>query len=95
MVDLRCRMKNLSAYCFHTEAQRKLLSVSPCETELAKFLTWEVTERLIDDWKETFPILVDKLVSDNLRVGKIRNVLRLLLQERIPIRPPILEALLK
>jgi flagellar biosynthesis protein FlhA len=52
-------------------------------------------QQLLDNTKETYPVVVEELVPNMLTVGEIQQVLQRLLEERIPVRDlvTILESL--
>ncbi|MEX0944437.1 MAG: flagellar biosynthesis protein FlhA [Balneolaceae bacterium] len=51
-----------------------------------KLVDRQMTQRLIDNIKESSPALVDELIPEGMKVGDIQKVLKRLLKERIPVK---------
>lgn len=49
-------------------------------------LTRDATKHLIDELKKTAPAVVEELIPDAMRLGDVQQVLKLLLEEGVPIR---------
>ncbi|MCF0235018.1 MAG: FHIPEP family type III secretion protein, partial [Thermoguttaceae bacterium] len=63
--------------------------------EAAALLTRDATKLLIDRLRETSPAIVDELIPNVVKIGRIQQILQLLLAEGVSIRPLdlILEAI--
>lgn len=51
-----------------------------------KLLDRQMTQKLVDNVKETAPALVEELIPEMMNIGDVQKVLRRLLRERVPIR---------
>ncbi|TVQ66293.1 MAG: flagellar biosynthesis protein FlhA [Balneolaceae bacterium] len=51
-----------------------------------KLVDRQMTQRLIDNVKETSPALIDELIPEGLKVGGVQKVIKRLLKERIPVK---------
>ena len=55
-------------------------------SHIAELLTWQDVQNLVNNLKETNPVLVDELIPKLLGLGEIQKVLQNLLEEGISIR---------
>lgn len=51
-----------------------------------KLVDRQMTQRLIDNIKESSPALIDELIPEGLKIGDVQKVLKRLLKERIPVK---------
>lgn len=51
-----------------------------------KLVDRQMTQRLIDNIKESSPALVDELIPEGLKIGDVQKVIKRLLKERIPVK---------
>ncbi len=56
------------------------------KTNAHKLVDRQMTQRLIDNIKETSPALIDELIPDGLKIGDIQKIIKRLLKERIPVK---------
>ena len=61
----------------------------------AELLTRDAAKHLIDELRQTLPVVVDELIPGVMRLSEVQQVLQALLREEVPVRQlgPILEAL--
>lgn len=51
-----------------------------------KLVDRQMTQRLIDNIKESSPALVDELIPEGMKIGDVQKVIKRLLKERIPVK---------
>ena len=51
-----------------------------------KLVDRQMTQRLIDNIKESSPALVEELIPEGLKIGDVQKVIKRLLKERIPVK---------